>query len=344
MRIRANKQFHGFMLYVCLGAILLATHPASAQMFHPEGQSIKRSGFRAILNKITISGSLGYARTFYGHKLTNHNLIEREGQLFIAPKESSTQLGDTLLVYTNWFNRPQSAGLVIQEGDKIYYANSTKLGFRGGANGIPFTFSLHYDYKKFKAGLGLTAEWHMMRPFKPIHFKDSIPGFTAEFNSALFMRYFVVLGYRYHEYRNFTFNADVKIGMIRNSKKFDRANMTGGFFVSLGLPVEYVFSEYLRVFARPAFEYKAYQLNLPEVGSAIKHNYSSAFIEIGIRFNYPEIPRCKVDGCRTQLKHIHGGAEFRGQPIHKKQNPKIGENYPQLDKYKWKNKNKLSPF
>lgn len=39
-------------------------------------------------------------------------------------------------------------------------------------------------------------------------------------------------------------------------------------------------------------------------------------------------PMCPISSCQVRMEHMHGEQEFRGQPIHKKQNPKIGEKLP----------------
>ncbi|MBF8962345.1 hypothetical protein I0P70_03715 [Pontibacter sp. FD36] len=39
-------------------------------------------------------------------------------------------------------------------------------------------------------------------------------------------------------------------------------------------------------------------------------------------------PLCPIGPCQVRMVHAHGEQEFRGQPIHKKQNPKIGEKLP----------------
>lgn len=39
-------------------------------------------------------------------------------------------------------------------------------------------------------------------------------------------------------------------------------------------------------------------------------------------------PMCPISSCQVRMVHAHGEHEFRGQPIHKKQNPKIGEKLP----------------
>ena len=62
-------------------------------------------------------------------------------------------------------------------------------------------------------------------------------------------------------------------------------------------------------------------------------------IQLGVSFIIPEVDRCPIHSCRVQLKHTHGNYLFRGQPIFKWQNPKIGQNNPVSYPYKIK-KNK----
>ncbi|PVY40691.1 hypothetical protein C8E01_10632 [Pontibacter virosus] len=37
---------------------------------------------------------------------------------------------------------------------------------------------------------------------------------------------------------------------------------------------------------------------------------------------------CPITSCQVRMEHLHGEQEYRGQPIYKKQNPKIGEKLP----------------
>ena len=39
-------------------------------------------------------------------------------------------------------------------------------------------------------------------------------------------------------------------------------------------------------------------------------------------------PACPINSCHTRKQHIHGKKVYRGQPIWKKQNPKIGQGLP----------------
>jgi hypothetical protein len=36
-------------------------------------------------------------------------------------------------------------------------------------------------------------------------------------------------------------------------------------------------------------------------------------------------PACPIQSCHTRKVHLHGKKQYRGQPLLKKQNPRIGE-------------------
>lgn len=42
-------------------------------------------------------------------------------------------------------------------------------------------------------------------------------------------------------------------------------------------------------------------------------------------------PACPIFSCHTRKQHLHGKKVYRGQPIFRKQNPKIGEKLPKKD-------------
>jgi hypothetical protein len=37
------------------------------------------------------------------------------------------------------------------------------------------------------------------------------------------------------------------------------------------------------------------------------------------------MPACPIQSCHIRKQHLHGKKKFRGQPLFKKQNPRIGE-------------------
>ncbi|WP_299821978.1 hypothetical protein [uncultured Pontibacter sp.] len=58
---------------------------------------------------------------------------------------------------------------------------------------------------------------------------------------------------------------------------------------------------------------------------------------IGIAFALAFLSSCKtcpIYSCKVRMVHAHGEQQFRGQPIWKKQNPKVGEKLPKASKEK----------
>ena len=109
-------------------------------------------------------------------------------------------------------------------------------------------------------------------------------------------------------------------------------------------------SEYFRVIFKPSYDFKNYNLSVPGTSSSIKHKQPTWFFQFGISITFPEIPRSPIKSDHVQLKHVitdpSSGRlmEVRGQPIWKRQNPKVGENDRKLWRYKRKNRKKLNPY
>ncbi|MDI9355984.1 MAG: hypothetical protein QM536_03035 [Chitinophagaceae bacterium] len=115
------------------------------------------------------------------------------------------------------------------------------------------------------------------------------------------------------------------------------------FFFNFGISIERNFSEYFKIFLKPSLE-----INNVKSGAMAKPLSLTFYIpeyqiipqiQLGVSFIIPEVDRCPIHSCRVQLKHTHGNYLFRGQPIFKWQNPKIGQNNPVSYPYKIK-KNK----
>ena len=58
---------------------------------------------------------------------------------------------------------------------------------------------------------------------------------------------------------------------------------------------------------------------------------------LGIALVFSTLTSCKtcpIYSCHVRMVHAHGEEEFRGQPLWKKQNPKVGEKLPKRSKEK----------
>lgn len=53
-------------------------------------------------------------------------------------------------------------------------------------------------------------------------------------------------------------------------------------------------------------------------------------------------PACPIGPCQVRMVHAHGEQEFRGQPIWKKQHPKMGEKLPKTSQETVPNRNNKS--
>ena len=117
-------------------------------------------------------------------------------------------------------------------------------------------------------------------------------------------------------------------GLSPRTKAYDKTSLQNGLYFNVGFPFEYELSEYFWVVARPSFDFKSYTMNAAastNESAGFQHSQPAFYLNFGIRMKFPEVRRCPVKSCRTQLKHVHGGREFRGQPFYLEQNPKIGE-------------------
>lgn len=147
-----------------------------------------------------------------------------------------------------------------------------------------------------------------------------------------------MLGYRFTRWYFWDFTADAQIGKKNFVTQFDKGQMSGGMYYNLGCLIEHHYSEYFRLTLRPSVEWSSYNMNLPEANTTLTTQNPAFYLQAGISFNYPRLPRCPINGCHAQLEHVHQGKEYRGQPVYRWQNPKYGQNHPELMRNKKRNK------
>jgi hypothetical protein len=157
-------------------------------------------------------------------------------------------------------------------------------------------------------------------------------------------KYYGMVGYSFYRFQNYLFTGNLQIGGYKPGKNFATDLIKKGTNVNLGVTIERELSEYWRLFAKPSLDLKNYTLILPE--KSIKHNINAVYLQIGVTYSIPDLPKCFHKECKIQMNHAHGNKEYRSRvhPFYKKQNPNYGENYPTLIKYKGKNRRKLNPY
>ncbi len=354
---------------IILGILAFCTNMVFGQNFNPyqnayqgwDGNKIKKaSPIRAFLNKFSVNASLGYGRTFYSFKVNADELevgpktIYSNGDSVTFPSQL-IMLGEYNLVpdsinysgIINWLNAPTIATGSEYIGpdsvNNILFADSAEIKYGGSGINIPFRLSLHYDIDRFRIGGGISYELHSIKSLNA-RGQGSYP-YVPNFNATTMFRYFFTIGGKVYHILGWDYYVDVEIGKVKYGKQYDKNALQNGLYFSVGIPIEYEFSEYFWLFIRPSYEYKNYSISVAQSAEATRFQFNqpALYLNVGVRIKMPEIRRCPVKSCRTQLKHVHGGQEFRGQPFFKEQNPKIGELYPELEMYKNKNREKTLP-
>jgi len=298
---------------------------------------------RTILRNVKFSAGIGAGNTFFRHELDGFGIIQQTGKSPMVFPSGATPLPR----YSNWVNQVVEDATPALPDSYLISSDTARLGFKGNGFNIPIHLSIHYEIKKFRIGVGYGFEPMFMGDFKPTTFTDKIGKFQPGNSSGVMKKYYGMLGYSFYRIQNYLFTGNLQIGGYQPGKNFARELIQKGINVNLGVTVERELSEYWRLFLKPSLDFKNYTLTVPASGDkTIKHNINAAYIQVGLTYSIPELPKCFHSECKIQMNHAHGNKEYRSRvhPFYKKQNPNYGENYPTLIKYKGKNKRKLNPF
>jgi len=305
---------------------------------------IERKGtgiFRPWLSKLTWSFSTGFGSTNFRHDLNGFGIIKAPG---LQPAIFSN--GSPGVRYTDWITNAADTTLAVPPGSFLVSSDTAELGFNSKLISIPLKLSVHVEFDRYRIGAGYSWDYSRIGPFKPTNYAGDIGEYEVDKGGFFMKHYFVMAGamvYRYYEY---AVVVDANVGGYKLGKQFTSAVIQKGMYFNLGVTFEREFSEYFRVFVRPSMEFKGYSLGLPETSQSISHKLNTVFVNVGVTYRLPDLPRCFHKSCHAQINHVHGNKEYRSRrhPFYKKQNPHYGENYPTLLKYKGKNKKKLNPY
>jgi hypothetical protein len=308
--------------------------------FYVERQ--KAGMFRRLLSKLNFGLSTGYGSTVFKHSLDGYGIYQPATGNPIVFDPADPTIG-----FSNWFNRIESGPLVINPADFSVNSDTADIGFKSKSFNIPLKATVHVEIlNRYRIGGGYSFEFTKVGEFKPLLYNKQINSFKPEVSSFFLKKYFLMLGASVYRYDKYLLTVDANIGGYGLGKDFDKSQITKGVFVNMGATIEREMSEYFRLFIRPSYEVKSYKLNVSETGQSIKHQFNAFYFNIGASYRFPELRRCFQKQCKAQINHAHGNKEYRSRvhPIYKKQNPHHGENYPELIKYKGKNKRKLNPY
>lgn len=302
---------------------------------------IKRQKSRNLLSLFHFGLSTGLGLTTFKHSLDGFSIYQPASGNPVVYNEAQPTVG-----LTNWFNTATSGSLAINPGDFTVNSADEDIGFKSKSFNIPLRATVHVEFKRFRIGGGYAFEFTKVGEFKPISFSKQINTFSPEVSSFFLKKYFALIGASVYRYDQYLLTIDANIGGYGLGNKFDMGVISKSLYFNLGATVERELSEYFKLFVRPSYDIKSYDLSIAETGQSIKHKFNAFYVNVGVSYRIPELRKCFIKTCKAQNNHAHGNKEYRSRahPIHKKQNPQTGENYPELIKYKGKNKNKLNPY
>jgi hypothetical protein len=330
-----------------IGVFAILAHGAFGQAFNPyqhayqgwNGEKIRKASFiRAFLNNFSVNSSLGYGRTFYSH-IVQADVLETPEKLVMLGEYTLNGNNVAYSGVVDWLNAPTivdgNATIGATSGNNMLYTDSAQIKYGGSGFNIPLSLSLQLDVDRFRIGGGIMYEMHKIRELQPK--SQGIYPYVPNFKSTFMFRYYFMAGAKVYHIKGWDYNVDFQIGKVKYGNQYDKGALQNGIYFNLGMPFEYELSEYFWIVVRPSFDFKSYSMAITggnNESTSFQHNQPAFYLNFGVRMKLPEIKRCPVKSCKTQLKHVHGSREFRGQPFYLEQNPKIGELYPQYDDYR----------
>lgn len=355
-----------FILILCTGFYWSS---AQSQDIYTK-YDIYRNPVRVFLNKFSWTVTTGYGMTNYSHDLEGFYFFQDQDNQFIVSNQG--ELGNVFEGYGGWFSQPYAGPPTSLEdvydvpfdyitdpvnnpnlGDQQFLVDTDTmdLSFSTLASTIPVLASVHYHFREFRIGAGFQYERHYIKSLRPSVRPQEIREYEPQFNQTGYTKFFGMIGYRFYEWWDYTFVLELQLGRSSPGKEINTTALGIGqnFYTNIGINIEYNLSEYFRVVIRPSYDIKSYVINLPDATS-IRHSNSAFLVQFGISINIPEIPRSPMKSDHVQLKHVISDPatgrlmEVRGQPIWRKQNPKVGENHRRLWRYKWRNRRKIDPY
>ena len=351
--IRGLRTF--FLAFICILSCVVTTAVAQTEknvsipLDHFYADPENNNGLRKILSKLHFSFSTGYGRTFYSQNISDFSVLQvPDSTPVIFANGLNTASGNLSTGYKYWFNDIESQSNIafVPSNAFIVRADTTDLKFKAPGLSIPLNLSIHVEFDRYRIGGGAMFEYHRPGTFRPTQFEDQIGTYDPDFGSVFYKKYYGMIGVKVYRYYEYMVSIDANIGAYNLTKKFNKSIIQKGIYVNIGPTIEREMSEYFRLFVRPSFDIKNFTLNIPETDLSVTQSMNAFYITFGFTYRIPELRKCFIKKCTTQVNHQHGNREYRSRmhPIWKKQNPHHGENYPKLIRYKGKNKKKMHAY
>ncbi|WPP50932.1 hypothetical protein [Catalinimonas niigatensis] len=322
----------------------------SAQGFNPGMEDDRHPyPFRAFLNKFSVNLSSGYARTFYRQEFTDFAYLRNQQGSFLINADDAIE-GTTISGLNNWFSGVGTTNEIALNGEyKMIRFDSTDSPLRSSGYGVPINLAIYFNIFRLRLGGGASMEFLTANVTEPEDFLS--PYSDPEQIKSRMTRYYFLMGYSIYEYYDLAFGIDIRAGKVNRGSGFDDTYIQSNPYFNIGVTFEKVYSEYFRVYLRPSYEFKSFEVSLPETAAqpSLTVNDNVFQLTLGLSINYPDLPRSPIPNDKTQMKHYVSDSKgnrmlVRGQPFWKKQDPKIGELYPELKKSKRKRNSRFLFF
>ncbi|MCB0495643.1 MAG: hypothetical protein KDC79_05880 [Cyclobacteriaceae bacterium] len=336
------------LLAVCLliiGGIL----PTWGQSSYGGGDpSLEAKGFRNFLGNFSLHVSSGYGVTFYSHEINGPGILQvKDSTAFLF--DNFYVISDTLDAgYSNWVNNAQAApGIPVGDEDFLLGTDTLAVKYKATGGSIPISLAVSYTYDRYRFGVGFTYEQAFSTKYYPSILPGDLQPFKTNYATSSISRYYLYVGGEVFRSMRHTIAVDATLGTFKFGKKhYNPDQIKTKLFFNLGVSFERSLSEYFKVYVRPSAELKNYSLTVPGLDYKINHFMPAFYLNVGAILRMPDLHKCPISSCNTQRNHPHGDKLYRSRmhPFWKWQNPNYGQNYPQLVKYKGRNKKKLNPY
>lgn len=333
-------------LVIIIIAFFVGTNISSAQS---DGKTKSpNGGLSSFIGGFSVHASTGFGVSFNQHEIQGPGILQQKnGNVFLF--DNTYAVGDSLNTgYNGWVNNAQAyAGIPIGDEDFLLGSDTIPVKYKGVGGSIPMSIALSYTYDRYRFGGGITYEQSFSSRYYPNVESNNLQPFKPDYITSSITRYYGYVGGEIFRSLRHTIAVDAMVGTYKFGKKnFNRDQVRTKLFVNIGVSFERSLSEYFKVYIRPSAEFKSYDLAVPGVGYTINHTMPALYVNLGAIIKMPDLNKCSVSQCNTQINHRHGGRVFRSKmhPFWKWQDPDYGQNFPTLVKYKGKNKKKKNPY
>ncbi|MTI22535.1 hypothetical protein E1176_16000 [Fulvivirga sp. RKSG066] len=338
-----------FILFAFQSAYAQDEEKVTIPLNHFYAEPTNSGGLRALISKLHFSFSPGYGRTFYSQDLSDFAILQPQNSgPVIFSKDRNISGGNISSAYRYWFNDVVADSSVSfnPASDFLVNSDTADIKYKAPGTSIPLTGSIHVEFDRYKIGGGFIFEYHRPGTFAPNMFEDELSTFDPDFGSTFYKKYFVLLGAKVYRYYEYVLAVDAQIGAFNLTKKFNKDVIQKGIYFNIGATIEREMSEYFSLFVRPSFDFKNFTVNMPETDLSVNTSMNAFYVSFGFIYRIPKLRKCFLKSCTTQINHQHGNKVYRSRvhPFYKWQNPHHGQNYPNLIKYKRKNKKKFNAY